>query len=42
METWITDVKNLGLGLKMNRTAQKMNVHKNGGTVISGGLAVMF
>lgn len=37
------DVKNLGLGLKTNRTAKKMNVHKNVGTVIFwGGLPSCF
>lgn len=28
METWITDVKNLGLGVKMSRAIKKTNVHK--------------
>lgn len=28
METWNTDVKNLGLGVKMRRAIKKTNVHK--------------
>lgn len=34
METWITDVKNLGPGVKMSRAIKKTNVHKNEGIVV--------
>lgn len=34
MGTWIFDVKNLGLGVKMSRTIKKRSVHKNEGTIV--------